>query len=44
MYEAFDVFRDTAINADCVSVENATPRAQDATKLLTHQPGLNLDV
>lgn len=44
MDEAFDVFRDTAINADCVSVENATQRAQDATKLLTHQPGLDLDV
>lgn len=44
MDEAFDVFRDPAINADCVSVENATLRAQDATKWVTHQPSLNLDV
>ena len=43
MDEAFDVFDDAEINADCVTVENAIAHAQVAARLVAHQPGLDLD-
>ncbi|WP_372719372.1 DUF3037 domain-containing protein [Novipirellula sp.] len=42
MDEAFDVFSDTDINADCVTVENAAKHAQVAAQLVSDQPGLDL--
>lgn len=44
MEEAFDVFNDAEINADCVTVENAISHAQVAAQLVAHHPGLDLDI
>lgn len=43
MEEAFDVFNDVEISADCVTVENAIAHAQVAAQLVAHHPGLDLD-
>jgi hypothetical protein len=44
MDEAFDVFNDAEIKADCVTVENAISHARAAAQLVSHHPGLDLDV